>query len=114
LGSRLRLRFDDHAGAHFKVQRVAEVRAVAPEHTRLVGLEGDRLGFLRIDDEVDVVLRNGEAVGQVFDLVQVGQDERDFVALLDLELAQAVGRRLGGDLTVTLLPLRKTPDPSDP
>ena len=53
-------------------------------------------------------------MGQVFDLVQVGQDEGDFVALLDLELAQAVGRRLGNQATVTLLPLRNTPESFGP
>ena len=32
--------FDDHASTHLQVQRMAEVRAVAPEHTGLVGDEG--------------------------------------------------------------------------
>ena len=48
--------FDDHAGAHFQVQGVAEVRAIAPEHARLVGNEGHRGRLLRVDDEADVVL----------------------------------------------------------
>ena len=98
-----RLLFDDHAGAHFEVQCVAEVRAVAPVHTGLVGLEGDRLGFLGIDDEVDVVFRYGEAMGEVFHLVQVGEDQGDFVALLDLELTHAVRRSLGYELDRNLV-----------
>ena len=65
--------FDQHPAAHFEVQRVAEMGAVAPVDARLVGLESDRLGFLRVDDEVDVVVLDAEAVRQIFDLVEVGQ-----------------------------------------
>ena len=73
---------------------MAEVRAVAPVHAGLARREGDRGGFARVDDEVDVVVRDREAVRQVFDLVQVGQDQRDLVTRLHLELAQREGRGL--------------------
>ncbi len=76
------------------MQGMAEVCAIAPVDARLVGLEGDRLGFLRVHDEVDVVLWNREAVGQIFHFVQIGQDDGYLVTALDLELTQANGRRL--------------------
>src|SRR3546814_6720810 len=49
----------------------------SPVHARLDGDEGDRLGLLRTDDEVDVVVRDRETVGQVFHLVDIGQDDGD-------------------------------------
>src|SRR3569832_2371685 len=66
---------DQHAAAHLQVQCMTEIGAVAPENARLVGNEGDRLGLLRIDDELDVVLGNGETMRQILDLVVVGQDD---------------------------------------
>src|SRR6266705_4242509 len=79
---------DDHAATHLQVQGMAEVGAVIPIDTGLIGLEGARLGLLGIDDEGDVVPVDREAVGEVLDLVQVGQDDRHFVALLHRELGQ--------------------------
>ena len=84
---------------------MAEVGAVAPVHTRLVGDEGHRGRLQRVNDEIDVVFGNRKAVCQVFDLVQIGQDQRDLVTLLDIELTQAEGRCLRGELDGDLLAL---------
>ena len=89
---------------------MAEVRAAAPEHAGLVGDEGHRLGFQRVHDEVHVVVRDRKAVRQVFDLVQVGRDQRDLVTFLELELAQAERGACEVIFTVTFLPLWNTPD----
>src|SRR5690606_41859254 len=57
---------DDHARTHFQVQCMAEVGAIQPEYTRLVGGEGHRFGFLRIHDELNVIVRNRDAMAQIF------------------------------------------------
>ena len=60
---------------------------------------------LRIHNEIDVVFRNGETVRKVFHLVEVGEDDRDFVAALDGPLAQAEGGCLRSEVHGDLLAL---------
>ena len=74
--------------------RVAEPLAIVPVTRRAVGGEGHRGGRLRRDLHRDAVVDDGEAVGEVLHVVDVGDVDRHLVALLDLELLQAErGRR---------------------
>ena len=96
---------DDHAAAHFQMQGVTEVGAVEPVHAGFIGLERDRFGFLRIDDKVDVVFRDGEAVGEIFHLVEVGQDDRHLIAAFYGEFRQSERGRDGGQVHRYILAL---------
>src|SRR5690606_7876925 len=85
-------RLDQHATTHFHVQSMAEPAAVVPIHPGLVGGEGNRRGLLRADLHAHTMVDHDEAVGYVLDLVNVGDDHGDFVALLDGELVDTEGR----------------------
>src|SRR6516164_11311648 len=74
-----------HATAHFHVHCVAEPGAEIPVDTWLVRYERHRRSLLRIDLHVDAVVDDAEAVAQVLDVIDVGDVDRDLVALLDLE-----------------------------
>src|SRR5690606_31147169 len=88
-------RLDQHATAHFHVQSMAEPAAVVPVHPGLVGSEGDGGCLLRTDLHAHTVVDHNEAVSHVLDLVDVGADHGDLIALLDGELVEPEGRRHG-------------------
>lgn len=83
------LGFHDHASAHFQMQGVAEMCAITPVHAWIASDERDRGSFLWIDNEIDVVVGNSEAVCQIFDFVQVGQNQSNFITFLNGEFTQA-------------------------
>src|SRR6266536_132204 len=87
-----RLRFDEHPALHLHVHGVTEPGAVVPVDAGLIHREGDGSRRLRGDFHLDAVVHDREAVGEVFDRVDVGDVDGDLVALLDLELLEAEGR----------------------
>src|SRR5690554_5663105 len=88
-------RFDQHAATHFHVQSMTEPAAVVPVHAGLVGSKGDRRGLLWADFHAHTMVDHDKAVGHVLDLVNVGDDHGDFIALVDGELVDPEGRRHG-------------------
>src|SRR5690554_278983 len=96
-------RFYIHAAGHFHVQSMAEPVAVVPEHTRLVGNKGDRGGLLRADLHADTMVNHTEAMGDVFDHIQVGDKYSHLVALVHLELGQVEGRSRRSHVDTNLL-----------
>ena len=79
------LGFHDHASAHFQMQGVAEMCAITPVHAWIASDERDRGSFLWIDNEIDVMVWNSETVCQIFDFVQIGQNQSDFITFLNGE-----------------------------
>src|SRR5690606_27262416 len=77
-----RLRLDHHAPAHLHMQRVAEPLAVIPVDARIGGHEGHRRSLLGRDLHRNAMVAHGKAVGQVVDLIKVGDDDRDLVAFI--------------------------------
>src|SRR5512139_3552894 len=77
---------------------MTEMRAVTPVDTRLVSLECYRFGFLRVDNKVNVVLRDRTTMRQSLHLIQIGQDECDFFPALNSEFAWGDDRRLRGKM----------------
>ena len=82
----------DETAAHLKMECVAEPGAIEPVYTDLVGCEGRRNSFIRRDTEVDVVMRQTEAVRQVLDLVKICLHDRHLIALLHPDLIESVRR----------------------
>src|SRR5690554_7840074 len=85
--------FDQHTTAHFHVQRMAEPVAVVPVHTGLAGRKGNRRCLLRADFHANTVVYHTEAVGYVFDGIQVGHIHRNLITFLDLELRHTIPGR---------------------
>src|SRR5690554_3377480 len=85
--------FDQHTTAHFHVQRMAEPVAVVPVHTGLAGRKGNRRCLLRADFHANTVVYHTEAVGYVFDGIQVGHIHRNLITFLDLELSHTIHGR---------------------
>ena len=100
------LRTHEHARTHLEVQRVAEVRAVAPEHARLVGDEGDGLRLQRVPTKLMSYFGIAKPCVKSSTLSRLVRIHGDLVAHLDLELAQAEAGACEAILTVTLLPSR--------
>ena len=72
---------------------MAEPGAIIPVDAGLRGSERHRCRRLGSDLHVDAVVRDAEAVGQILDLVDVGDVDGDLVALLDREVLKPEGRR---------------------
>ena len=65
-------------------------------HPGFVGGEGDTSGLLGADLHLHTVVDHAEAVGQILDLVKVGDDHGHLITLFDLEFGQAKLRCDGG------------------
>src|SRR5690554_4128310 len=74
---------------------MAEPAAVVPVHTRFVSSEGNGRGLLRTDLHAHTMVYHHKAVGYVLNLVDIGDDHCDLIALFDSELVHAKGGRHG-------------------
>src|SRR5690554_6129911 len=72
---------------------MAEPVAVVPVHTGLAGRKGNRRCLLRADFHANTVVYHTEAVGYVFDGIQVGHIHRNLITFLDLELSHTIHGR---------------------
>src|SRR5690554_6064958 len=96
-------RLDQHPAHHLHVQRMAEPAAVVPMHARLVGHKGDGGGLLGADLHAHAMVHHHEAVGHVFDHIDVGDHHGHLIALLDLKLVNPECRRHGGHVDAHLV-----------
>ena len=99
------LGFNHHSAAHLKVQCVAEPGAVEPVQPGLACGEGHALRVPCVADEVHIVLRDTEAMAEVLNAVEVGQDDLNLVTGLDLEVLHPVGGGLAGHVDPDLVAL---------
>src|SRR5690554_6313225 len=82
---------------------MAEPVAVVPVHTGLAGRKGNRRCLLRADFHANTVVYHTEAVGYVFDGIQVGYGNRHFVTFFHLELGHTELRRHRGHVNTNLV-----------
>src|SRR5690554_1640750 len=82
---------------------MAEPVAVVPVHTGLAGRKGNRRCLLRADFHANTVVYHTEAVGYVFDGIQVGYGNRHFVTFFYLELGHTELRRHRGHVNTNLV-----------
>ena len=75
------------------MQGMTEPLAIEPVHSGPIRDEGRGGGRLGANLKADAIVGDGQAVGQVIDLVHIGDDNGDFIALLDGEFFQPeIGR----------------------
>src|SRR5690554_7808730 len=82
---------------------MAEPVAVVPVHTGLAGRKGNRRCLLRADFHANTVVYHTEAVGYVFDGIQVGYGNGNFVTFFHLELGHTELRRHRGHVNTNLV-----------